>query len=95
LHVHYVWELEILPWHLPEIVVVYLADGHVSNLVNVVICQVVDLPNLAGHLSELLGRHQEVWLTTGHKLAIRVKWLLSTALGMVDNVLDALMKFLA
>lgn len=89
LNVHYIWKLEIVRRrHLTKIVV-YLSDIHISKLVYIVIGHLTYLTNLS---RKLLRLYHKVVLTT-NKL-IEVKRLLSFALSMLNDVLDALVNFL-
>ena len=94
LHVHHIWELEIILrlWHLSKIIVVYLADVHISKLVDVVVGHLVNLTDLPRHLSKLLRRYHEFLLATSNKLLINVERLLAIALCVVNDVLNALMQ---
>lgn len=80
LHIHHVWEalrhrLEVAlhAWHVghldsvAEVVVGDLSDVHVTELIDVVLGSLVDLPYLALHLAEHVRVYHEIlrliWLT--------------------------------
>ena len=94
LHIHHIGELEIVLgwWHLTIIVVVHLPDVHTAKLIDIVVCHLINLPNLTGHLSELLGVKKEILLAVTHELVIQ--WLLLVTLGLLNDVLDALVQVL-